>query len=120
MSAIAKLSAVTIDCPDPARLAEFYRAVTGWEPVYSDDDYVYLSGAGEVNLGLQRVADLPRPAWPGSAKQMHVDFGVTDLAEAERRLLDLGAEKPEFQPGGDKWVVLIDPAGHPFCISLVD
>jgi len=23
---------------------------------------------------------------------------------------------PEFQPG-DGWVVLTDPAGHPFCIS---
>ncbi len=31
-------------------------------------------------------------------------------------LVAAGATRPEFQPG-DGWVVLTDPAGHPFCIS---
>jgi catechol 2,3-dioxygenase-like lactoylglutathione lyase family enzyme len=119
MPAIATLSAVTLDCPDPAALADFYRAVTGWDTLYSSDDYAYLGGAGEVRLGFQRAADHARPRWPGPDTQAHLDFGVPDLAEAEGRLLELGATVAAFQPGGDKWRVLLDPAGHPFCISTV-
>ncbi|TXJ72992.1 VOC family protein, partial [Streptomyces lavendulae] len=44
---------------------------------------------------------------------------VDDLAAAERRLLELGATKPEFQPGKERWTVLLDPAGHPFCITTL-
>ncbi|MEU8952746.1 hypothetical protein AB0C93_00420 [Streptomyces sp. NPDC048518] len=28
-----------------------------------------------------------------------------------------GAHKPEFQPGGEHWTVLLDPSGQPLCIS---
>jgi hypothetical protein len=24
--------------------------------------------------------------------------------------------RPDHQPGGDRWRVLLDPAGHPFCL----
>jgi hypothetical protein len=34
-------------------------------------------------------------------------------------LLELGAAKPDFQPGEDRWRVLLDPAGHPFCITTL-
>ena len=34
-----------------------------------------------------------------------------------RRCLELGAGKPGFQPGGDRWTVLTDPSGHPFCLA---
>lgn len=27
-----------------------------------------------------------------------------------------GATQPEHQPGGDGYRVLLDPAGHPFCL----
>lgn len=114
---LGTLNAVTVDCADPAALADFYRQFTGWEVVYSDDDYAYLGGDGKINLGFQRIVDHPRPGWPDPAKQLHLDFGVADLARAEQELLALGATKPEFQPGGDKWVVLQDPAGHAFCIT---
>jgi catechol 2,3-dioxygenase-like lactoylglutathione lyase family enzyme len=119
MAPVATFTAVTVDCPDPRTLAEFYREVTGQEIIYSDDDYAYLdSGGAGVSLGFQRVAGQSRPGWPGDAKQMHLDFRVADLDEAQRRLEELGAATPDFQPGGDKWRVMVDPAGHPFCISL--
>lgn len=50
-------------------------------------------------------------------QQLHLDFAVDDLDEAEARLLKLGAAKPDFQPGGGQWRVLTDPAGHPFCLT---
>ncbi|UAL71172.1 hypothetical protein K7396_00775 [Streptomyces angustmyceticus] len=50
-------------------------------------------------------------------QQAHLDFAVDDLDEAEALLLGLGAVKPEHQPGGDRWRVFLDPAGHPFCLT---
>jgi catechol 2,3-dioxygenase-like lactoylglutathione lyase family enzyme len=114
---IASLSAVILDCPDPAALAEFYRKVTGWEVASATEEYVYLAGGGEIRLGFQLVAEHPWAGWPADTKQFHLDFAVADVAEAERELLAAGASRPEFQPGGDKWLVLVDPAGHAFCIT---
>ncbi|MFD4609009.1 VOC family protein [Streptomyces sp. NPDC094154] len=54
---------VTLDCPDPARLAEFYRQLTGMTVSYSSDDYADLSGEGPA-IGFQRVADFRAPKWP--------------------------------------------------------
>ncbi|MDT7843350.1 VOC family protein [Streptomyces justiciae] len=58
------------------------------------------------------------PRWPDQTvpQQSHLDFTVDDLDEAERQLLQLGARKPEHQPHEDRWRVLTDPAGHPFCL----
>ncbi len=42
---------------------------------------------------------------------------MDDLEAAEARLIALGATKPEPQPQPDRWRVLLDPAGHPFCIT---
>lgn len=117
MSTTLTLRAITLDCRDPRELAAFYRAATGWEVVHSSDDFVYLAGDGPIRLGFQRVAGHPEPSWPDDAKQFHLDFGVADIAEAEARLLALGATRPEWQPGGDMATILRDPAGHPFCIT---
>jgi hypothetical protein len=29
----------------------------------------------------------------------------------------LGAVKPNIQPSPDRYIVLFDPAGHPFCLT---
>jgi hypothetical protein len=115
MTAIAQLTTVVIDCAAPASLAEFYRAVTGWKVSYSDADTVYLDG-GSIQLGFQRIAGYQPPSWPDPAKHAHLDFKVADPERAVKELLTIGAAKPSFQPGGDEWVVLTDPEGHPFCL----
>ncbi|MFJ4701340.1 VOC family protein [Streptomyces sp. NPDC088768] len=120
MPAIGQLAAVTLDAPDPQALSAFYAGLTGWQTLYASDDFVYIGTPdGAQRLGFQRAAEFRRPSWPGDDKQLHLDFGVADLAEAERELTALGATKPEHQPGGDKWVVLLDPAGHPFCVTTM-
>ena len=40
---------------------------------------------------------------------------VPDLDEAEAEVLEIGATKPEHQPG-TTFRVFLDPAGHPFCL----
>ncbi|WP_431037483.1 VOC family protein [Streptomyces sp. P6-2-1] len=118
MPAIGHLASVTLDAPDPRALASFYSALTGWQTLHASDDFVFIGTPdGAQRLGFQRAAGFRSPSWPGDDKQMHLDFGVADIAVAVRDLTAVGATKPEYQPGGDKWVVLLDPAGHPFCVT---
>lgn len=116
MPALAQRRAVTLDCPDPKELADFYRSFTDGEVLYESAKFVGLS-AGGTWVGFQRVADHRPPRWPDPAapQQIHLDFFVDDLDEAEARLLELGAAEPGVQPGGERWRVLTDPTGHPFC-----
>ncbi|MFD2768604.1 VOC family protein [Micromonospora eburnea] len=117
MPALAELATIVIDCAEPGPLAAFYRTVTGWEVTYSDADCVYLGGNAAIQLGFQHVAGYQPPTWPDPAKHAHLDFKVADIDHTVKELLALGATKPEFQPGGDEWTVLTDPAGHPFCLA---
>ena len=61
------------------------------------------------------------PAWPPAPGEqrtmMHLDFEVEDLAVAVEDALALGARLAEFQPQANVRV-LLDPAGHPFCLCL--
>ncbi|MGW2650851.1 VOC family protein [Streptomyces sp. NPDC001393] len=116
-----RYAAVTFDCADPAELAGFYGELLGMSVLFSTDDFVLLGKEGATGLGFNRLADYRRPTWPDPAqeKQAHIELGVDDLDVAEKRLLELGAAKPEFQPGGERWRVLLDPAGHPFCITTL-
>ncbi|MFF5538573.1 VOC family protein [Streptomyces cinerochromogenes] len=117
-----RYAAVTFDCADPVELSRFYGEMFGLSVAYSSDDFVFLAGKdGTAGLGFNRLADYRRPTWPDPAqeKQAHIEVGVDDLDEAEARLLTLGATKPESQPQPDRWRVLLDPAGHPFCITTL-
>jgi hypothetical protein len=66
-----------------------------------------------------RVAGYRAPTWPDETipKQMHIDLAVDDLDGAEEEAIRLGAHRVEDQPAPDRWRVLLDPAGHPFCLS---
>ncbi|MBD0424595.1 VOC family protein [Streptomyces sp. TRM S81-3] len=114
-----KLSAITLDCPDPPALAAFYQQATGLEPhPESNADFAGLNREDGLFIGFQRVAGHRAPSWPDQTvpQQLHLCFEVADLDEAEAGLLELGAGKPDHQPHEDRWRVLTDPAGHPFCI----
>lgn len=116
MSAPAAISTIVIDCADPAGLAEFYRRATGWTETYQDENFVVLGGDGPIKLGFQRIEGYRPPSWPDKAKHAHLDLAVADLDQSTKELCEFGAAKPDFQPGGEEWVVLTDPEGHPFCL----
>ena len=114
-----RLLSVDFDCPDPVELARFYGEALGLPVVYSSDDFVLLGREGSPGLGFIRVADYRRPTWPdpSQGKQAHMELGVDDLEAAHARMLALGAVEPPAQPHPEERRVLLDPAGHPFCIS---
>ncbi|MFF8725730.1 VOC family protein [Streptomyces sp. NPDC015171] len=114
--------AVTFDCADPAELARFYGEMFGLPVAFSSDDFVMLGGeGGAAGLAFHRLPDYRRPTWPDPAqeKQAHIEVGVNDLDGAETELLARGATRPDSQPEPDRWRVLLDPAGHPFCITTL-
>jgi catechol 2,3-dioxygenase-like lactoylglutathione lyase family enzyme len=97
-SVVGQVDAITLDCPDPKALADFYQRATGWPTAYDTGEYVYLAGPGTFQLGFQRVADQAPPSWPATVRQGHLGFSVADLDDGERRLLGLGATKAAPQP----------------------
>ena len=119
-SPTARLAMVTLDCADPEESAAFWSALLGWEVAHSEKDYAMLSGP-EHALGFGRVEGYAAPGWPNEhgSKQFHLDLAVDDLEEAERRAVELGAVVAEPQPG-ETWRVLLDPAGHPFCLTRAE
>ncbi|RPK40367.1 Glyoxalase-like domain protein [Streptomyces sp. ADI92-24] len=122
---IAELQCVVLDCPDPARLAGFYRSLLGgrvnqvdrrWA---LDESWATLHTAAGLVLAFQRVADHRPPRWPdpGRPQQFHLDFGVPDLDVAESEVVTVGATVLDDGAGSDRpWRIYADPAGHPFCL----
>ena len=116
-----RYAAVTFDCADPAELSRFYARTLGLPVLFSSDHFVMIGRPGSAGLGFNRLADYSPPTWPDPAqeKRAHLELGVDDLDIAEKHLLELGATKAAFQPSPDRWRVLLDPSGHPFCITML-
>lgn len=119
---VGRLGATSIDCPDPAVLADFYGALLGMRRlVEAPDGSVIAITDGTQNLAMMRVADFVPPTWPepGQLQQMHLDVSVDELDVAVERAVALGARVAEHQRDPSRWRVLFDPAGHPFCLTTV-
>ncbi|WP_306324557.1 VOC family protein [Streptomyces venezuelae] len=104
------------------RLADFYAAALGTEvgtpyPDEHGNDAAFPVTAGNAMYVFWTSAHYTAPDWPRQDLPFHMDLAFPDAAAAEERLLELGATKPAFQPGGEHWTVLLDPSGQPLCIS---
>jgi predicted enzyme related to lactoylglutathione lyase len=117
--AVATLKMFTLDSSDARRDARFWSAVLGWDVAHEQDEYAMLTGPGGVALGFGTVADHRQPGWPNAhgTKQFHFDLAVDDLDAGVKQCVELGATFPDEQPG-ETWRVLLDPSGHPFCLTL--
>jgi len=113
-----RLGGIGLDCDDPVQLSGFWAALLGGEIIYTSDGVAVVK-LGGLFLNAYRVEGHVPPTWPGGVtpKQAHIDLDVDDLPRAEERALSLGARRAEWQPDPDSYLVLLDPAGHPFCLS---
>jgi len=116
--AVARLGSVALDCADPLSLAEFWAALLGGEVAFTSEEFVAVK-TDRGWLATVRVEEYEPPTWPAGArpKQMHLDLAVDDLELAVVEAIRLGASRAPTQPQPDRWRVLFDPAGHPFCLS---
>jgi hypothetical protein len=118
------LGSIMFDCGDAEQLRNFYASLLGWEKctlyslpaIKSRDSIVFL---------FSPAADYIPPVWPEQdgkqQKQMHLDFGVPDVAAAVKMAEAHGAVKSRTQYGsGDDFVTMLDPARHPFCLCKAD
>ncbi|ATY10862.1 VOC family protein [Amycolatopsis sp. AA4] len=122
-----KLTSTVLDAPDPRTLAEFYRKLLGW-PIGTDEpEWVTLRPpGGGAGLSFQLETQYVPPVWPATVgeqqMQLHLDFevdGRTALQAAVTKAVAAGARVAEFQPQPHVRV-LLDPAGHPFCLWTDD
>jgi hypothetical protein len=112
------VAAVALDCAEPRPLAEFWAALVGGEVVLETDEHCIVR-TDTLHLAAVRVPDHRPPSWPDGEvpKQMHLDLAVTDLPAAVEEAVRLGARPSPRQAEPQLWRVLLDPAGHPFCLS---
>lgn len=119
MASEAVLGNVMVDCDDEKKLQIFYGELLGWEMCELFSRPAVRSSSGVVFLFIEEE-DYVRPVWPEEKgrqqKQMHFDFQVDNVMEMVQRAELLGAVKSSVQFGGDDFVTMFDPAGHPFCL----
>lgn len=115
---------VTLDAPDGVALGRFYARLLDWKFYPAENGLggaVAPSEHAGFNLGFQTEERYVRPVWPAVEGQpqmsMHLEIEVDDLEEAVAHALSVGATEAEFQPQATVRVML-DPAGHPFCLYL--
>ena len=113
-----------IESPDPGALARFYSELLGWPIGHEEPDTAILSApGGSIFVVFQKQTEYQPPTWPpepgDQRPMMHFDFQVGDLEEATREAVALGATLAGHQPH-ENVRVLIDPAGHPFCLCRDD
>jgi hypothetical protein len=115
-----RVSSTVLGAPDPAGLATFYESLLGWERRVDEPEWVVIKPPGSTTgLAFQLETGHVPPTWPAGAHdqqmQLHLDIGTPDLEAGVARALELGATQAAYQPQDDVRVML-DPAGHPFCI----
>jgi len=109
---------VTLDCAEPQAVAEFWAGLLEGEVVFATAQAVGVRTA-QLWLTAMRVHGYRPPTWPDDdvPKQIHLDLDVDDLGAAVADAERLGAVAAEFQPAPDARRIMLDPAGHPFCLT---
>lgn len=120
-----RLSGPVIGSGDAWKLAEFYASLLGWNVVDRSEKVpggweLVRSPSGEHKIEFQREEPFVPPVWPTVAGEqqmgMHLDIAVEDLGAAVEYAVSLGARVAEHQPQEGRVTVMLDPAGHPFCL----
>jgi catechol 2,3-dioxygenase-like lactoylglutathione lyase family enzyme len=117
-----RLATVCIDCADADAMAGFYGQLLGWEVTLREPGWVLMRDpAGGTGLSFQAEPGYRVPVWPehpnGQDKMLHLDLKVDDLDAAVGHAVASGARVASHQPQAHVRVML-DPAGHPFCLFL--
>jgi catechol 2,3-dioxygenase-like lactoylglutathione lyase family enzyme len=128
-----KISGPVLDAPDVAELTRFYHELLVWEVEEQErprpgfppgDGWSRLRPPdGSTKIEIQGERYYTRPVWPGApgtqGMQMHLDIWVEDVAAGVAWAIACGATQAEHQPPDrdpNRLRVMLDPAGHPFCL----
>src|SRR6478736_9442121 len=125
----ARMTEISIDCADPARLADFWCAVLGYVVLDAEDGLVEIGPPGRPDaelLDAVRRGPVPPtiflcrvPEAKTVKNRLHFDVSPVDGTQADEvaRIEALGAVRAEIgQTGDESWTVLSDPEGNEFCV----
>jgi catechol 2,3-dioxygenase-like lactoylglutathione lyase family enzyme len=120
-----RIGAITVDCTDYLRLAEFWTQALGFgeHPDYpnapGDPAWMLVSPDERTHLLFVTV-----PESKTVKNRIHFDLIPDDRTRDEEvaRLIGLGATlvADHRRPDGNGWVTLADPEGNEFCVERSD
>jgi catechol 2,3-dioxygenase-like lactoylglutathione lyase family enzyme len=113
---------VVLEAPDARALARFYSQLLGWRIAKEEPGWATVAPPdGVAYMAFQTSPEYTPPVWPPvegrQQMMMHLDIEVDDLDAAIAHATELGATVAAHQPQ-EHVRVLLDPAGHPFCLYL--
>jgi catechol 2,3-dioxygenase-like lactoylglutathione lyase family enzyme len=128
-----KVTGPVLNAPDVTALTRFYERLLGWDVEElagprpgkpPGDGWSRLRPADKsTKIEIQWEEHYIRPVWPGApdtqGMQMHLDVWVEDVAAGVAWAIECGATEAEHQPptrDPARLRVMLDPAGHPFCL----
>ncbi len=128
-----RMSGPVLDAPDVGVLTRFYEQLLGWEVEEAEgprpgrpegDGWSRLRPSDRsTKIEIQFEENFRPPVWPAGPSdqgmQMHLDIWVEDVARGVAWAKECGATDAASQPVGrdlSRLRVMLDPAGHPFCL----
>jgi catechol 2,3-dioxygenase-like lactoylglutathione lyase family enzyme len=111
----ARLHAVTIDCQDARRLADFWARALGGSVREAGNGYVAVDHGPD---GSAILLFQPVPEGRVGKNRLHCDLVADDRDAEMSRLVELGATPVEERSDSlFTWWVLTDPEGNVFCLG---
>ena len=118
-----KHQVVVFDAADLSAESSFWAGVLGGR-VDTEDDWHMVLVNGEPRVGVQLAPGHVPPDWPDGTppQQIHLDLWVDDIKAAHDEVMSLGAKllKAAEVESADNFQVYADPAGHPFCLCVMN
>jgi predicted enzyme related to lactoylglutathione lyase len=113
-----RLSGITIDCVDPAPMAEFWSRVLDRQisTEHTGPDWATVGSRTDLSprLTFQRVPEPKR-----GKVRVHLDVQVDDIDQGRAQIEKLGGrwtgQRYDY-PGEGGVIVMTDPEGHEFCL----
>jgi len=106
---------LTVDCAEPAVLADFWCGVLGYARGGADEDSAWIDDpAGQGWTMLFLVV----PEGKSVKNRLHLDLRPpTSMEDEVVRLEGLGAKSVRLVAEGDGfWTIMADPEGNEFCV----
>jgi len=122
----SRWNAICIDCApgDFENVVAFYRDLLGLQVADIEARWAKLvSPTAGMDVNVQAEDWYTPPVWPETGpertKMMHFEINVGDVPKAVARAISLGGREASPQPADrdpSRLRVMLDPAGHPFCL----
>ncbi|AWZ09328.1 MULTISPECIES: VOC family protein [unclassified Streptomyces] len=119
----SRFTELTVDCPDPERLAAFWCEVLDFKVIDRSEGLVEI-GSWVPTVEDVRARQMPPtlvfirvPEGKAVKNRLHLDVSPIDGSTADEvaRLIGLGATTTDVGQGADRsWVVMADPEGNEF------